>query len=138
MYRKLVMATLLSLAALPALAQTTVEQMAKPPANADVWMITSVGGGKHGQTSSWTAPDGTHWSRFSLNLRGFISELDQQMKLTPDGNIASMTVRGFTPSGDAAETFDTKNGTYTFKSPVDQGSGKTKAGLYYASFGGTL
>ena len=138
MYRKLVIATLLSIAALPALAQTTVEQMAKPPANADVWMITSVGGGKHGQTSSWKTPDGTYWSRFSLNLRGFISELDQQMKLTPDGNIASMTVRGFTPSGDAAETFDTKNGTYTFKSPVDQGSGKTKAGLYYASFGGTL
>lgn len=121
----------------PALAQTPVEQLVKAPANADVWMITSVGGGKHGQTSAWVAPDGTHWSRFSMNLRGFKSELDQQMKLAPDGNIATLTVRGFTPSGDAAETYDTKNGAFTFKSPVDHGNGKTQPGLYYASFGGT-
>jgi len=138
MTRKLFAGLVAVLLAWPVLAQTPVEQLAKAPANADRWMITSVGGGKHGETSSWTTPDGTHWSRFSLNLRGFINEVDQQMKLTPDGNIASITVRGFTPSGDAAETYEAKNGTYTFNSPVDHGTGKAMPGLYYASFGGTL
>src|SRR5262249_13562985 len=127
--RKFFAGLVVALLAGPALAQTPVEQLAKPPANADVWMITSVGGGEHGQTSSWTTPDGTHWSRFSMNLRGLVSEVDQQMKLAPDGNIASLSVRGFTPSGDAAETFEAKTGTYTFTSPVDHGTGKTKAPL---------
>jgi len=56
------------------LAQVPVESLAKPPAGAQVWAITSSGGAaRHGQVSMWTTSDGTHWSRFSMNLRGFVS-----------------------------------------------------------------
>ncbi|HEY1960796.1 MAG TPA: hypothetical protein VGG69_00135, partial [Rhizomicrobium sp.] len=34
------------------------EQLAKPPADAKVWSVTSSGGAaRHGQVSMWTAPD---------------------------------------------------------------------------------
>ena len=61
-----------ALLAAPALAETPVDQLAKPPANAEMWTITSLGRRQHGQISSWITPDGTHWSRFSMNLRGFM------------------------------------------------------------------
>ena len=118
---------------------TPVEQLAKPPADAKVWTITSSeGAARHGQTSLWTAPDGTHWSRFSMNLRGFVSEVDQQIRFAPDGSVASMVIRGKVPEGDAAETYEVKDGSYTFNSPVDHGTGKTHAGLEYVAFGGTF
>ena len=114
------------LAMTPALAQTTADQLAKPPADAKVWTITSSGGdARHGQVSLWTDASGTHWSRFSMNLRGFVSEVDEQNHFAPDGSIDSLIVRGFTPSGDAGESYTVKNGTYTYTSPVDHGSGQS-------------
>jgi cytosine/adenosine deaminase-related metal-dependent hydrolase len=122
-----------------AAAETTADQLAKPPANARVWTLTSSdGASRHGQTSVWTAPDGTHWSRFSFNLRGFVSETDEQNRFAADGTLSSLVVRGKTPQGDAAETYDVKNGVYTYTSPVDHGTGKTAPNLAYVSFGGTF
>src|SRR5437868_11032177 len=102
----------LSLFASPALAQgaapaqtagTPTEQLAKPPADAKIWTVTSSGGvAHHGQVAMWTAPDGTQWSRFSFNLRGFITEVDEQNRFAPDGTLQSLAVRGHTPGGDAA------------------------------------
>lgn len=114
------------------------DRLAKPPAGAKVWPIIDTSGIRHGQVSIWMAPDGTRWSRNEYNARGWISETDQQLRLAPDGSIRSLIVRGSTPEGDAAETYTVENGTYTWKSRVDHGSGKTRPGLEYSSFAGTF
>jgi len=120
-------------------AQLPVEQLAKPPADAKVWLITSGDGSlKHGEVSLWTDASGTHWSRMSLNLRGFVTEIDEQNRFAPDGSLAGMVIRGKVPEGDAAETYEAKDGTYTYQSPVDHASGKTAPDLQYVSFGGTF
>lgn len=136
--RALVLALLAPLAG-SAFAQVPAEQLAKPPADAKVWTITSSeGAARHGQVSMWTSADGAHWSRFSMNLRGFIFEVDEQNRFAPDGQLTSMIVRGKVPEGDAAETYEIKDGAYNFKSPVDHGTGAARAGLEYVAFGGTL
>jgi cytosine/adenosine deaminase-related metal-dependent hydrolase len=133
-----ILALIAMLVAVPALAQTSVDQLAKPPADAKVWSITDPGGTRHGQVSLWTDGSGTHWSRFSLNLRGFVSEIDEQNRFAPDGTLESMIVRGSTPSGDAAETYTVKDGIYSYTSPVDRGTGPAKPNLEYVAFGGTF
>lgn len=122
-----------------AFAQTPVDQLAKPPADAKVWTITSGGGTvPHGQDAEWTDAQGTHWSRQSVDLRGIVTEVDEQNRYAPDGSLASMVIRGSVPEGDAAESYEVKDGTYTFKSPVDHGTGKLAPNLEYVAFGGTL
>ena len=136
----------LTLLASPALAQQPApsagmptEQLAKPPTDAKVWAVTSSGGAaRHGQVSIWTAADGTHWSRFSFNLRGFVTEMDEQNRFAPDGTLQSIVIRGHTPGGDAAETYEVKDGTYAYTSPVDHATGKARPGLEYVAFGGTM
>jgi cytosine/adenosine deaminase-related metal-dependent hydrolase len=137
MIRK-VLVLLACLSAAPAVAQVPPEQLAKPPADAKVWSITDPGGTRHGQVSLWTAPDGTHWSRFSLNLRGFTNETDEQNRFAADGTLESLVVRGGSTQGDAGETYTVKDGAYSWTSPVDHGAGKTRPGLEYVSFGGTF
>ncbi len=122
-----------------AAAQTPVEPLAKPPADARVWTITTNNGAtRHGQVSLWTDANGTHWSRFSLNLRGFVTDIDEQNRFAPDGSLQSMIIRGSTPGGDAAERYEVKDGNYSWTSPVDHGAGKTRPGLAYVAFGGTF
>lgn len=120
-----------------ATAATPEAKLAKPPVDAEAWVIVS-GAGQHGRSVRWTAKDGTRWSRESLNLRGFKSEIDQQIAFAPDGSIARFEIRGFTPQGDAAESYGVVNGKYVFKSPVDAGTGMSRGNLFYSSFGGTL
>ncbi len=137
MIRKLALACAVLFAS-GAMAETPVDQLAKPPADAKVWTLTSSNGtSRHGQVSVWTAADGTHWSRFSFNLRGFVSETDEQNRFAPDGTLSSMVIRGKTPQGDAAETYTVKDGVYTYTSPVDHGTGKAAPNLAYVAFGGT-
>ena len=64
-------------------AQTPTADLAQPPANAETWVIVS-SAGQHGQSRRWTAPDGVRWSRESLLLRGFVTEIDQQIAFAPD------------------------------------------------------
>ena len=122
-----------------ALGQVPPEQLAKPPADAQVWTITS-GGGKvrHGQISLWTDSTGSHWSRMSMNIRGFVIEIDERNRFAPDGSLESLTVRGKVPEGDAAESYVVTNGTFTYTSPVDHGTGKAAPDLEYVAFGGTF
>jgi Amidohydrolase family len=137
MLRKVLMlAALLVLA--PAAAQVPADQLAKPPADAKVWSIVDPLGTHHGQMAVWTAADGTHWSRMSMNFRGFVTEIDEQDRFAPDGTLQSMVVRGATPGGDAAETYSVTNGTYTWTSPVDHGTGTARPDLAYSAFGGTV
>src|ERR1700691_1185055 len=109
MLRK-VLALIFVLIVSPALGQTPVAQLAAPPADAKVWSITDTAGTNHGQVSLWTDASGTHWSRISMNFRGFKSEMDEQNRFAPDGTLESMIIRGSTPSGDAAETYAVKDG----------------------------
>lgn len=138
MLQRFAFATALLLA-LPALAATTDDRLAKPPADAKVWTLTSSNGvSRHGQTSLWTDKDGTHWSRFSFNLRGFVTEMDEQNRFAKDGTLQSIVIRGHNPQGDVGETYEVKDGTYSYKTPVDHGEGKTAPDLAYVSFGGTF
>jgi cytosine/adenosine deaminase-related metal-dependent hydrolase len=138
MIRKVLCLTALLFAA-SAAAQVPTEQLATPPAGAKVWTLTSSNGAsRHGQISVWTVADGTHWSRMSFNLRGFVTEIDEQNRFASDGTLAAMVVRGHNPQGNAGETYEAKNGTYSYTSPVDHGSGKTAPNLAYVSFGGTF
>ena len=122
-----------------AFAQVPPEQLAKPPADAQVWTITSSGGKvRHGQVNIWTDSTGSHWSRMSMNLRGFVTEIDEQNRFAPDGSLESLIVRGKVPEGDAAESYVVKNGAFTYTSPVDRGTGKTAPNLEYDSFSGTF
>jgi imidazolonepropionase-like amidohydrolase len=128
---------LIALALVPSTrAQTATANLAQPPANAESWVIRSTAG-PHGHSWRWTTPDGAHWSRESILLRGFVTELDEQQRFGADGSLQSMTIRGVTPSGDAGETFSVADGRYIYQSPVDHGGGAFNGG-YYSSVGGTL
>jgi cytosine/adenosine deaminase-related metal-dependent hydrolase len=134
-----ILALTTALVAATAFGQTPVDQLAKAPADAKVWTITTNNGTeRHGQVSVWTDASGTHWSRFSLNLRGLVSEVDEQNRFAADGTLESMIIRGQTPQGDAGETYQVKQGLYTWTSPVDHGTGRTRPNLEYVSFGGTF
>lgn len=113
-------------------------ELANPPASgAQRLAITSVGG-PHGETILWTDAEGNRWARESLLLRGFKTEVDQQVKLAPDGTIQALTIRGSTPNGDAAESFNVAGGRYTFQSPVDRGGNAMRPGLFYVPQGGLI
>jgi imidazolonepropionase-like amidohydrolase len=124
------------LSATSATAQVTVDQLAKPPADAQKYTIlskTSV----LGHATAWTAPGGVHMVRESLNLRGQIFELDEATTYGPDGEPSSQIVRGFTPNGDAGETFAVKDGQASWKSQVDEGHAAYGQPALYIAFGGT-
>lgn len=123
--------------AVPAIAAPVAkEDLAKPPANAETFLITSTAG-THGKSQRWTQ-GGARWSRESLNLRGFITEIDQELRFAKSGAIVKQIVRGVVPEGDAAESFSVANGKYAYKSPVDGGQGEAKTNQFYVSFGGTI
>jgi imidazolonepropionase-like amidohydrolase len=125
------------LAATPALAQTPVAELAKAPARAERFTIMSTAG-KHGESARWVAADGTRWSRESLLLRGQAFETDAAVHYGRDGVFDRVTVRGFTPNGDAGESFSVADGKAIWKSPVDGGSAPYAAPAMYAPFGGPV
>jgi imidazolonepropionase-like amidohydrolase len=98
-----------------------VESLAKAPADAQRFTILSKSG-PHGHAETWRKADGTLVSRGSMNLRGLQYEIEQTTRLGKDGMPDRITLRGFTPQGDAGETFVVANGQATWKSPFDSGS----------------
>jgi len=117
-------------------AQVPVDQLAKPPANAEAFTILSTSG-TNGKAFLWTAEDGSRMSRDSVLLRGQVWELDQRVVLGRDGMPSSMVVRGFSPQGDAAETFQINGGKAVWKSPVDAGESPYAVPAFYVAEGGT-
>ncbi len=117
-------------------AQVPADQLAKPPAGAQVFTILSTSG-TNGKASIWTATSGARMSRESILLRGQVWELDQSVKLGADGMPSSMIVRGVTPQGNAAERFEIHDGTATWKSPVDAGTHHYGSAAFYVPQGGT-
>lgn len=111
------------------------EQLLTPPADARHYSISSEAG-KHGDIWSWRQPDGQIAYRMSMSLRGWITETDERVTLGPDGRPTAIVIRGFTDSGDAAETFSVApDGIATWKTSVDGGSAPY-AGRRYNTYGG--
>lgn len=120
-----------------ATAQVPADQLAKPPANAQVFTILSTAG-TNGKGYIWTASDGSHMSRESILLRGQVWEVDQKVEIGKDEMPSAWVVRGVTPTGDAAEWFAVKDGKATWKSPVDAGESTYGAPAFYVAQGGTF
>src|SRR5205823_13993616 len=112
-------------------------ELAKPPADA-THLIISSNAGKHGDSWIWRTSDGTVMGRESMNLRGQVFEIDSAEKLGSDGLPATITVRGFTPQGDAGETFNVADGKAAWKSPIDAGGAPYSAPAFYVAFGGPM
>ncbi len=112
------------------------DQLMKPPADAAHFVVVSQAG-KHGDQWVWTQPDGSIAGRYTQSLRGWITEIDDVIKLGPDGLPIEMTVRGVTPNGDAAETFAVRDGKATWKAAADSGSVPASPAFYFAT-GGTV
>lgn len=117
--------------------QAKVSDLAVPPANAEHFTIMSTAG-VHGHSTRWTAADGSLMGRESLLLRGQASEIDSKTHLGADHMIDSLVIRGFTPQGDAAETFSIDKGIATWKSPVDGASSAYAKPALYSAFGGPI
>jgi hypothetical protein len=139
--RRLSLILLLSAVAwLPASSTTSalvpVDQLAKPPAGAQAFTILSTTG-TNGKAFIWTADDGARMSRESILLRGQVWELDQKVVLGPDAMPSAFVIRGVTPQGDAAETFQIAGSKATWKSPVDAGGSAYTSPAFYVTEGGT-
>ncbi|THD68411.1 MAG: amidohydrolase, partial [Phenylobacterium sp.] len=128
-------AGLAALFATSALAQTAPAELAKPPPGATHFIIESTGG-KHGDSWSWTAPDGTRMARETWNLRGQQWDQDYTGKAGADGMPASLAIHGVSPSGDAGETFRVSGGQASWKSPIDAGHAAYAKPAFYVSQGG--
>jgi imidazolonepropionase-like amidohydrolase len=122
---------------LSAVAQVPVEQLARPPANATHYVIQSTGT-KHGDAWLWNTADGKRMARESWILRGQVFEFDSSGKPGPDGMPAALEIRGFSPSGDAAETFAVAGSKASWKSPVDAGSAPYAKPAFYSTQGGPI
>jgi len=129
--------SLLVLASSCALAQVPAADLAKPPADATHFVIQSTAG-KHGDSWLWKTADGTRMGRESLILRGQVFELDVKGKPDANGMPTSLEVRGFTPTGDAGETFSITGGKASWKSQVDAGSAAYSTPAFYSALNGPI
>ena len=109
------------------------EDLLKPPADAVRYVVVSEAG-QHGSQWQWQLPDGRTAYRWSQELRGWITEMDQVTTFAPGGTIAATTVRGVTMSGDAAEEYRVADGRASWKTATD--SGEAPAGGWYIPAGG--
>lgn len=131
--RNLLLATTF-LFATSAAAQTPVSELAKPPADAERFVIMS-SAGQHGEVRYWTAPDGALMARMSLLLRGQAWEEEETVRLGADGAIADYRLRGSSPQGDVAETFSVADGQAAWKSQIDGGSARYAGPAFYLPAG---
>ena len=129
--------TVMILLARLSMGQAKVSELAVPPAGAEHFTIMSTAG-VHGHSARWTAPDGSLMGRESLVLRGQVAELDSKTHLGADHMIDSLTIRGFTPQGDAAESFSIHQGRASWKSEVDAGSAAYARPAFYCAFNGPV
>ena len=118
-------------------APATVGDLARPPPEAQRFTIMSTAG-KHGWSARWLTADGRHWGRESLLLRGQAFEVDSVSHLGPDGMIDHAVVRGFSPNGDAAESYAITDGQASWKSQVDAAMAPYKSPAEYVAFGGPM
>lgn len=118
-------------------APTPVAELAKPPADAQHLTVLS-SAGTHGDSARWVTAGGVRMGRESILLRGQVFEVDSAARVGRDGMLDSVIVRGFTPNGDAAESFSISNGKASWKSPVDTADAPYAAPAEYVAFGGPI
>jgi imidazolonepropionase-like amidohydrolase len=116
--------------------QLPVDQLVKPPSTAQAFTILSTTG-TNGKAFLWTTADDIRMSRESILLRGQVWEVDEKVGLGGDGVPSTLVVRGVTPEGDAAESFQIGGGKATWKSPVDSGGSVYTSPAFYVAEGGT-
>lgn len=109
------------------------EQLLQPPADAVHYVVVSEAG-KHGDQWRWPLADGRIAYRWSQELRGWITEMDQVTRFAPDGTVQALEVRGVTMSGDAAEIYRVENGRASWRTANDHG--EAPAGGWYIPAGG--
>ena len=73
-----------------------------------------------------------------MNLRGQIWDVDSNGRDGADGMPSSLTIRGVTPQGDAAETFAIDRGAARWKSPIDADSTSYSSPAFYLAEGGPI
>ena len=137
MLRRMFYVALLSTLSFATHAQVVKSALAQPPASATHYLIQSTAG-RHGESWRWSTNDGTRMARESMNLRGQVWELDSSGKAGADGMPARIEVRGVTPTGDAAETFEIVGAKASWKSPVDSGSAPYAAPVFYMTQSGPI
>jgi imidazolonepropionase-like amidohydrolase len=135
--KRLLVTAMMLLAQHLAAGQAKVSELAVVPANAEHFTIMSTAG-VHGHSARWIAPDGSLMGRESLLLRGQASELDSRTHLGADHMIDRLSVRGFTPQGDAAESFAIEQGVAKWKSQVDGSSAAYTKPVFYTAFNGPI
>lgn len=128
---------LLALFCSVSLAQVPAADLYVPPASSRHFIIQSTGG-KHGDSWSWVTADGSRVGRESMNLRGQIWETDYTGTAGAEGMPSAMTIRGFTPQGDAAESFSTAGSSAHWRSPIDAGTAAYSGHAFYVSQGGPI
>ncbi|MBX7539929.1 amidohydrolase family protein [Qipengyuania sphaerica] len=104
------------------------EDLLVPPADATHYSLISEAG-KHGDQWVWQLPDGRTAYRWSQELRGWITEMDQVDTYDADGMLTDLVIRGTTTAGNAAEEFHVSNGHASWRTAGESGSGE--AGGYY-------
>lgn len=114
---------------------TPASALAVPPPEAERYLLLSATS-THGSAARWREADGSWVYRESMNMRGQVSEVDARMKSDADGVLIEMDVRGFTPQGDAGETFRASGAGARWQSPFDKGAVGDLGGRYYFSAGG--
>jgi imidazolonepropionase-like amidohydrolase len=118
-------------------AQVPSAELLHPPADARHFVIQSTGG-KHGDSWSWLAADGTRMARESMNIRGQVWDVDFSGRAGSDGMPVALTIRGVNPQGDAAESFHIDAGQAQWRSPVDAASAAYSTPAFYVAQGGPM
>jgi imidazolonepropionase-like amidohydrolase len=137
MLRRILCVALLSALSFATHAQVVKSALAQPPASATHYIIQSTAG-RHGESWRWSTSDGTRMARESMNLRGQVWELDSSGRAGADGMPARIEVRGVTPTGDAAETFEIVGAKASWKSPIDSGNAPYAAPVFYMTQSGPI
>src|SRR6516164_6348839 len=119
------------------LAQVPANQLMKPPDAAQKFVVVSTAG-QHGTSALWKSSDGSVFCRESILLRGMVWEQDEAIHFGPNGQPDRIAIRGFTPSGDAAETFIVDDREARWKTPVDSGATAYDNRGHYYPYGGTM
>jgi len=120
-----------------AAAQVPASQLMVPPPAAEKFVVVS-SAGQHGSSFLWKDVDGSTLSRESILLRGMVWEQDEAIHFGRNGQPDRITIRGVTPSGDAAETFIVSDREARWQSPVDKGLKAYDERSHYLPQGGTM
>lgn len=110
-------------------------ELAVAPADAETFVIVS-SAGQHGRSARWRDAEGRWHYRESLNLRGQLFEQDAAVVTDPQGVQTAITIRGFSPTGDSAESFSVSDGMARWTSQVDRGEAAFDPARLYSTFGG--